>query len=81
MTSEATEIVVAASAVLGLLGGILRYVVRLAVTVDRAANTGQATVVALREHSAEEARVHERHAQELGEHATRLAVLESKAHP
>lgn len=78
MTSQTTELVVAFAAVAGLLGGVLRYVVRLAVTVDRAARTGADTVTALREHAADSARIAEAHAQQLGEHATRLAVVESK---
>lgn len=79
MTGQTTETIAAFTAVCGLLGGVLRYVLRLAVTVDRAARTGQETVTALREHAAESARAREHMAAEIGEHATRLAVLEAKA--
>lgn len=78
MSAQTGELIVAVCAIGGVLGGMLRYVVRLAVTVDRAAQSGAQTVEALRAHAQDSARIAEAHTAQLGEHAVRLAVVESK---
>lgn len=70
MSQQTGELVLVCAAVLTLLGGIMRYVVRLAVTVAATAETGRDTATAL-----------ERVTDKLEDHAVRLAVVEARARP
>lgn len=67
----------ATTALLGTVGAVLRYVLRLSVSIERAAEIARETAAALHHHTAASELAHKELTEQTAGHATRLAVLES----
>lgn len=77
-TGLVAEYIAAGVGVLGLAGGILRYLLRISTAIESASRVAAATFNRLEEHVAESQRQHERLADRVDGHTTQLAVLESR---
>lgn len=72
--STAAEYLTAVAALLGLSGGVLRYVLRISAMIERVSGTVDGTVTALDKHVQRSERLADR----VEDHGTRIAVLESR---
>lgn len=71
------ETITAVTGLITAAGVALRYVVRIAATIERTAKLSADTAAALHHHVEESDRFHGTLTDRLGEHAARLAVVES----
>lgn len=71
----------AAVPVLATMGGVIRYLVRILASVERATELAQEAAGSLATHIQQSGSVHGAIAEQLTQHHGRLATLEAKAHP
>jgi|GEM_PF-4665664 len=66
------------AAALGTAGGVLRYVTKIAVSVESAAATGRSIATTLERHMEQEEALHTHLTATVAEHAVQLAVLQTR---
>jgi hypothetical protein len=68
----------AGAALLGVAGGILRYLLKITTAIESASRVAASTFAALERHAADSERRHEILEGRVGQHDTQLAVLQSR---
>ncbi|MFC8719755.1 hypothetical protein [Kitasatospora sp. NPDC057198] len=72
------EYCTAGAALLGVVGGLLRYLMRISTTIQDASTVAAGAVKALDRHVAESDRRHEQLRDRVDEHGQALAVLQNR---
>ncbi len=77
--SQVWPAVVAVAAVLTLLGGVLKYLIRISVGIERAGSVAHETGKSLARHMEQSERIHEALLTQAAQHGQELAVLAARA--
>lgn len=81
MTDQVLTVTTAAVPVLASIGGVIRYLVRILASIERATALGQTAAEQFAKHIEQSESVHANTAARLAEHHGRLSALEAKGHP
>ena len=81
MTDQVVAVCTAAVPVLASIGGVIRYLVRILASVERATELGQEAAEQLSKHIEQSGTVHAAMTEQLCTHHGRLAQLEARSHP
>ena len=71
----------AAASVLAAIGGMIRYLVRILASIERATDLGQEAAEQLARHIEQSASIHAAMTDRLTSHHGRLSALEARGHP
>lgn len=81
MTDQILTVCTAAVPLLVSVGGVIRYLVRILASIERATELGQVAAEQIARHIEQTETVHARTAAQLTEHHGRISALEAKGHP